>query len=140
MPELAQTSRVMSANKAKETGPEVALRKALWHAGITGYRKNWRKAAGTPDVAFPGKKIAIFVNGCFWHRCKKCDLPLPKSNRRFWNEKFSKNVLRDKAKLKKMRLEKWRAVVVWECDIKKNLPKVVDRIVNLLENYSVGST
>jgi DNA mismatch endonuclease (patch repair protein) len=123
----------MSANKAKETGPEVTLRKALWQAGFTGYRKNWRKAPGTPDIAFPVKKIAIFVNGCFWHRCPKCNLPLPKSNRRFWKEKFGKNVLRDKAKLKKIRSQKWRALVIWECDLKRNLPKMVNKIGTLLD-------
>ena len=69
------TSKVMSANKAKNTKPEIALRKALWSEGYKGYRLNWKNVPGRPDIAYPGKKIAIFVNGCYWHRCPKCDLP-----------------------------------------------------------------
>lgn len=133
IPKAEQTSRVMSANRATETGPEVTLRKALWQEGINGYRKNWRKAPGTPDIAFPAKKVAIFVNGCFWHRCKKCNLPLPKSNTKFWNEKFNRNTKRDELKLKAIKSLGWRVLIVWECDIKQNLPRIVRAIGKLVD-------
>ena len=86
------TSKVMSANKAKNTKPELLMRKALWHEGIKGYRLNWEKVPGKPDIAFPSKKIAIFINGCYWLRCPKCELPLPNTTTKFWKEKFDKNV------------------------------------------------
>lgn len=118
IPVKESISRVMSANKAKNTIPEITLRNALWHAGARGYRINWKKVPGRPDIAFPGRKIAIFVNGCFWHRCPKCKLPLPKSNRSFWANKFSRNKKRDGQKIKDLIGIGWRTVVVWECEIK----------------------
>ena len=61
------TTKVMKANKSKDTKPEMILRKALREAGFPGYRLHWKKAPGHPDIAYPGRKVAIFVNGCFWH-------------------------------------------------------------------------
>ena len=115
------TSKVMSANKAKNTKPEILLRKALWEEGVRGYRLNWKKAPGRPDIAFPGKKIAIFINGCYWHRCPKCDLPLPKSNVQFWKDKFDKNITRDKKKNKELLDLGWHVLVFWECDINSDI-------------------
>ncbi len=88
IPKSEQTSKTMSAIKAKNTKPELLLRKALWHSGVKGYRLHWKKVPGRPDIAFPGKKIAIFVNGCFWHRCPICNPSLPKTNISFWTDKF----------------------------------------------------
>ena len=127
------TSKVMSANKAKNTKPEILLRKALWEEGIRGYRLNWKKAPGRPDIAFPGKKIAIFINGCYWHRCPKCDLPLPKSNVQFWKDKFDKNIARDKKKNKELLDLGWNVLVFWECDIKTDIfdcSKIIKEIFN----------
>lgn len=92
------TKKVMKSNKGKGTGPEVILRKALRDAGHPGYRLNWKKVPGRPDIAYPGKKVAIFVNGCFWHRCPKCNLPLPKTHIDFWEQKFKRNIERDRRK------------------------------------------
>ena len=126
------TSKVMSANKAKNTKPEILLRKALWEEGIRGYRLNWKKAPGRPDIAFPGKKIAIFINGCYWHRCPKCDLPLPKSNVQFWKDKFDKNIARDKKKNKELLDLGWNVLVFWECDIKSDIYTCFDKIERIL--------
>ena len=121
-------SRVMSANKAKNTKPEITLRRALWSEGLKGYRVNWKNVPGRPDIAYPGKKIAIFVNGCFWHRCPKCDLPLPKTNTKFWKEKFDKNVKRDKKKNDELLSLDWKVTVIWECEINSNLSKYVNLV------------
>ena len=69
----------MRANRARNTGPELRLRKALREAGLGGYRLNWKKAPGRPDIAYPGRKVAIFVHGCYWHHCPRCypNLPSP---------------------------------------------------------------
>ena len=127
-PKHTGVSKVMSANKAKNTKPELIIRKALWHNNIKGYRLNWEKVPGRPDVTFPGKKLAIFVNGCFWHRCPNCNYPLPKHNVEFWKNKFDKNVTRDKVKHDNLIDLGWKVVVIWECEIKSDLNKIVEKI------------
>jgi len=89
-PKNEQTSKTMSVIKAKNTKPELMLRKALWHKEIKGYLLHWKKVPGRPDIAFPGRKVAIFVNGCFWHRCPLCNPSTPQINVEFWQNKFSK--------------------------------------------------
>ena len=126
-------SRVMSANKAKNTKPEITLRKALWREGQKGYRVNWKNIPGRPDIAYPGKKIAIFVNGCYWHRCPKCDLPLPKNNKDFWKEKFDKNVKRDKKKNDELLSLDWIVLVFWECDIKSDISNSIQKVKKVLD-------
>lgn len=126
------TSRTMSAIKDRNTKPELILRKALWHNGLKGYRLHWKKVPGKPDISFPGRKIAIFVNGCFWHRCSHCKPRLPKSHSKFWREKFERNVERDKIKIDLLKNQKWRSMVIWECEIKKDLTRLVYEIKNLM--------
>ena len=126
----------MMANKAKGTKPEIAVRKALWSRGIRGYRVNWNRAPGRPDICFPGKHIAIFVHGCFWHRCPKCSSRIPRTNRAFWKKKFELNVARDKAKLNSLKEQGWLAQVIWECEIKKDLVAVVTRVARLIKRQS----
>lgn len=122
----------MRANKGKNTKPEIRFRKALWEAGIRGYRLHWKKAPGKPDIAFPGKKMAIFLNGCFWHRCPKCALPMPKNNRDFWEAKFARNVERDQQKHEALTQENWKVLVIWECELKASLEVQVERVRQLL--------
>ena len=112
----------MVSNKRANTKPELLVRKRLREAGLTGYRLQW-KVPGRPDVAWPGKRIALFVNGCFWHRCPHCNLPLPKSNVEYWHIKFERNVERDERNLAALRDMGWRVHVIWECQLKK---KVID--------------
>lgn len=113
------THHVMQANKSKNTKPELRVRAALRSAGLSGYRLHWKKAPGKPDICYPGRKIAIFVNGCFWHRCPHCALPLPKSNVDFWMAKFSRNVARDERDQRLLAKEGWTVLVIWECHLKK---------------------
>lgn len=133
IPGNEQISKIMSANKATNTKPELLLRKTLWHSGIRGYRLHWKKAPGRPDIAFPKKKIAIFVNGCYWHKCPTCNLPLPKSNVEFWISKFNRNVERDKLKTQGLEEIGWVVLTIWECEIKKDLDHQVDKIRELLK-------
>ncbi len=115
------TSVVMSSNKAKNTKPELSFRKELWRNGLIGYRIHKKSIIGKPDISYQKRKVAIFINGCFWHRCTKCNLPLPKSNKIFWRRKFDINVNRDKLKINQLRDIGWRVLVFWECDIRNNL-------------------
>ncbi|MCO6512338.1 MAG: very short patch repair endonuclease [Aridibacter famidurans] len=133
IPEKEVTSRVMSANKAKDTKPEISFREALWSAGVRGYRLNWNKAPGRPDIAFPGRKVAVFVHGCFWHRCPSCNYPLPKSNTEFWRAKFKRNILRDQAKKEKLEALNWTVLTVWECEIKDKIRNPVRRVMKMLD-------
>lgn len=113
------TRHVMQANKSKDTKPELKVRAALREAGLPGYRLHWKAAVGKPDICYPGRKVAIFVNGCFWHRCPYCALPEPKSNVEFWNAKFARNRARDERDCAQLVAEGWTVLVVWECRLKK---------------------
>ncbi len=118
----------MSANRAKDTKPEVMLRKALWHAGHRGYRLHYKKVPGRPDISFVSKKLAIFVHGCFWHRCPKCNYSLPKTNTEFWHAKFERNTARDGKKKSDLRKLDWRVITIWECDIRADLRSILIKI------------
>lgn len=126
----------MRSNKGKNTKPEVLFRKALWQEGIRGYRLHWKKAPGKPDIAFPGKKIATFLNGCFWHRCPKCNLSLPKNNQDFWKNKFARNVERDQEKIVSLKSENWEVLVIWECELKQNMDEQINRVLQFLNEHS----
>lgn len=122
----------MQGNKRKDTKPELIVRAALQDAGLTGYRLQW-KVAGRPDIAWPGKRVAIFVNGCFWHRCPHCSPSVPKKNVEYWETKFSKNVERDERNLKELEDAGWTVHVIWECELKKDkreatLGKLIPRL------------
>ncbi|HET8573973.1 MAG TPA: very short patch repair endonuclease [Edaphocola sp.] len=132
IPAKESTSRTMSSIKGKDTKPELILRKELWHSGIKGYRLHWKKVPGRPDIAFPGKKLGIFVNGCFWHRCPECNLPMPRSNSDFWRNKFEKNIERDNRKIEQLKDLGWKVITIWECQIKRILPEQIKKIKNEL--------
>lgn len=143
LPVNEQTSRTMSRIPGRNTKPELLMRKGLWHSGIRGYRLHWKKVPGRPDICFPGRKLAVFVNGCYWHRCPKCNAGLPKSHTDFWKEKFEKNVARDKRKINELHKMGWRTCVVWECELKKDLQQCVERVITAIKasaSQELGST
>ena len=124
----AATHASMQGNKSKDTKPELLVRQRLRAAGLTGYRLQW-KAPGRPDVAWPGKKVCLFINGCFWHRCPKCNPPAPKKNLDYWVPKFKRNVERDQENLSALREQGWHVHVIWECELKK---KTIDATFDAL--------
>ena len=134
IPKKESTSRVMQANKAKDTKPEVLLRKALRHAGLTGYRLHPKQLPGRPDIAFGKKKLAVFINGCFWHRCPTCELPLPKANTEFWKKKFDANISRDRKKIQALENIGWRTITIWECWIAKDADGCANEIKGFLNS------
>jgi len=135
IPEMERTSRIMSLIKDKNTLPELLLRKALWNHNIKGYRLHWSKVPGKPDIAFPGKRLAIFVNGCFWHRCPYCNPPTPKTHSDFWNKKFEANKKRDEIKITELESIRWFVITVWECQLKSNITDLLGKIENYLNEY-----
>lgn len=118
IPSSENVSKIMSSNKAKNTKPELVVRKFLWENGLKGYRIHPSNIPGKPDIAFISKKIAIFINGCYWHRCPTCNYSIPKSNTEFWKNKFLKNVERDRKKIEELEELGWKVITIWECEIK----------------------
>jgi len=123
---------VMRANRAKGTGPELALRRALSALGVRGYEAQPSNLPGRPDFVFRRARLAIFVHGCFWHRhgCRKGSSRLPRANREYWKVKFRLNVQRDQRKMEALLAKGWFVLVIWECEI-KNDPKVCAARVDL---------
>jgi len=107
----------MSAIRSKHTAPEIAFRKALRRKGIA-YKLHYGKAK--IDIAIPSKKLAIFIDGCFWHGCPKHSHK-PKTNRAYWLPKLRKNKQRDKAKTAKLKAAGWKVIRFWEHDVDKRL-------------------
>lgn len=110
-------SKIMASVRQQNTGPELALRKALYHLGLR-YRINDRKLPGSPDLVFRKYNAVIFVHGCFWHR-HECKLStFPSTRKKFWKDKFEANKKRDKRNIDTLLEKGWRVMIVWECTIK----------------------
>ena len=122
-----QRRKNMSRIRGKNTSPEMKLRKMLWESGIRGYRVHY-KLPGKPDIVFTRKKVVVFVDGCFWHKCPVCFRP-PETNAEFWNEKLQKNVERDLKVTKELEDLGWTVLRFWEHEVKKTPEDVVARIL-----------
>ncbi|MHB1016984.1 MAG: very short patch repair endonuclease [Coriobacteriia bacterium] len=131
-PTSAAVTKSMKGNRGRDTKPEMELRRLLREAGFPGYRLHWRKAPGRPDIAYPGRQVAIFINGCFWHRCPHCKPPLPKSHAEFWQKKFDLNVERDARKTAELEATGWTVVTVWECQLRASPLSVISRLSSVL--------
>jgi DNA mismatch endonuclease (patch repair protein) len=94
---------------------------------------NWKKAHGTPDVAFVRQRVAVFVMGCFWHRCRRCQPSTPRRNAEWWQRKFIRNRDRDARVRRALRRSGWKVVEVWECQTKRALTKCAERVARVLE-------
>jgi DNA mismatch endonuclease, patch repair protein len=114
----ARRSANMRAVRSRNTRPEILVRQIAFGLGYR-FRLHRADLPGKPDIAFPGRQKAIFVHGCFWHQHKGCRrATVPKSNRGFWRKKLGRNIARDAMQLAAIRKRGWRALVVWECEIK----------------------
>lgn len=125
-------SEIMSKIQSTNTKPELILRQALWAAGVRGWRLHAKTLPGRPDIIFPRFKIAIFIDGCFWHGCKAC-YRLPKSNVDYWIEKITSNMNRDIKNAALLQEQGWTVCRFWEHEIKKCPLKYVQRIITLIE-------
>jgi len=129
-----QRSERMSLVRYKDTKPEMVVRR-LTHSMGYRYRLHPSELPGKPDLAFASRRKVIFVNGCFWHRHPdpRCKLArLPKTKLDFWRPKLEGNRRRDVLKLRQLRRLGWKALVVWECQI-KNLESLASRISRFLD-------
>lgn len=117
----------MSGIRGKNTKPELLVRSLLFKAGYR-FRLHRIDIPGKPDVVMPGRRIAIFIHGCFWHRHQDCTLArLPKSNAEFWKAKLSGNERRDQAKYCELANLGWRVLVIWECVTRRQ--QDIDRLM-----------
>lgn len=124
-------SWLMSRVAQKNTTPEMKVRRAAHALGFR-FRLHRKDLPGTPDLVFPRKKIALFVNGCFWHRhpgCKKASFP--KSREDYWSAKFAANVARDERVRVELENRGWTVDVVWECET-KDADELARRLHSLL--------
>lgn len=113
----AQRSALMGRVRSKDTQPELAVRRLVHGMGYR-YRLHDAKLPGKPDLVFRNRAKVIFVHGCFWHRHKGCpSTRTPKSNRKFWQNKFKDNISRDTKARKQLRRLGWAALIIWECEI-----------------------
>jgi len=121
----------MSRIRGKNTGPEIKLRKLLWTQGVRGYRIHY-KLPGKPDIIFTKKKIAIFIDGCFWHKCPVC-FQEPETRKEFWMKKIGSNVNRDLKNTLQLQDEGWTVLRFWEHEIRKTPDNVVEKILQYLQ-------
>ena len=120
----------MAAIKGKNTKPEIKIRKLVWAAGKR-YRLHSKKIYGTPDLSNKKKRVAVFIDGCFWHGCHKC-YKEPTSNVEFWRNKITSNKKRRKKVRKNLKKENWQILEFWEHEVNSNPETITRKIMELL--------
>ena len=132
----AQRSRCMSRIRSTDTKPELALRKRLFAKGMR-FRTRL-KLAGKPDIAFTRARLAVFIDGCFWHGC-----PLhgtsPKSNSVYWNAKLQRNRERDREIDAALAADGWEVIRYWEHEIKEDIGRVANEIQSRWQAFRMGA-
>ncbi|MBN1820049.1 MAG: very short patch repair endonuclease [Prolixibacteraceae bacterium] len=129
-----ERSGLMKKIRSRDTGPEIALRKLLWNAGIR-YRKNVKKLPGSPDLVIRKYRIAIFIDGEFWHghnwKNKKGKI---KSNKEYWVPKIEKNIVRDSEANEKLQYLGYKVIRFWQHEIDQNPAMCYLKVMQEIEN------
>ena len=131
-----QRSYNMSRIRGENTKPEITLRKLLYAKGLRGYRTK-AKVYGKPDVVFPRFRVAVFVDGCFWHKCPGCFV-MPETNQEFWLSKIEGNVRRDEKVNDRLRQEGYEVIRVWEHEVRKDAKGCLKKIHKALRKRGFG--
>jgi DNA mismatch endonuclease (patch repair protein) len=118
----------MAAVRSADTAPEMRLRQALYAAGVRGWRCHYRRAPGKPDLAWPALRVAVFVDGAFWHGHPSRHKPGRSGS--YWDEKIARNVERDRQVDAELESRGWAVVRVWDFEVARELPAVVERILD----------
>jgi DNA mismatch endonuclease, patch repair protein len=127
----------MSRIRAKDTKPEMLLRRGLHALGLR-YRLHRRDLPGCPDLVFPRHNAVLFVHGCFWHG-HQCHLfKVPETRREFWLKKISGNVERDKRVIEVLRDEGWRVLTVWECALRGTRRHDLEEVLSKTAAFLAG--
>jgi DNA mismatch endonuclease, patch repair protein len=122
----------MSRIRGKNTKPETLLRTALHLRGLR-FRVHRKSLPGSPDIVFPRQKVAVFVDGCFWHGCPAHSVR-PKTNGKFWLEKIEANRTRDKRASRELKKLGWKVIRVWEHELKRDTPRVASSIERVMRD------
>ena len=125
-------SKIMAAVKSKNTGPEMAIRRALHRRGFR-YALHAADLPGKPDLVFRSRRKIVFVHGCFWHGHSCSKGRPPKTRIGFWSAKIDANRARDRKAARLLRQDSWSVMTVWQCQT-KDLDKLADRIARFLES------
>lgn len=128
-PSSASVSRVMKSNRGRDTLPERLLLSCLRALGAPAFILHQNQLRGTPDIVFSRGRTVVFVNGCFWHACRRCSLPTPKTHSAYWRQKIEINVKRDREVRRELTREGWRVITVWECEVKRDPMAIGRRIL-----------
>lgn len=118
----------MSNIKGRDTAPEMLLRKALWHRGFR-FRVNFRVGGTRPDIVFTSRKLAVFIDGCFWHGCPH-HYVMPRTRPEFWSEKLESNTRRDRKQTVALIESGWHVLRFWEHEVDSDLAQVVTAVAN----------
>ncbi|MBF6370409.1 DNA mismatch endonuclease Vsr [Nocardia puris] len=122
-----QRSRTMRAVGSRDTGPEMVVRRFLHAAGLR-YRLYDRRLPGKPDVVFPGRRIVVFVHGCFWHQHPGCPAAdRPATNTEYWSRKLDGNIARDTRRKSELHAAGWEVMIIWECQTRD--PTALSRLL-----------
>lgn len=122
-----QRSYNMSRIRSKDTGLEKRLRKLLWSSGFRGYRL-YSSLPGRPDIVFSRAKLAIFVDGCYWHGCPKCIKRAIPTNTKYWGNKIAANKKRDRKNIRALKRIGWQVIRLWEHDMKRKPQECLELI------------
>lgn len=128
-------SEIMSNVRSKNTKIELEVRKALWARGVR-YRIHNPNIPGIPDISSKKNKVVVFLDGCFWHGCKKHG-SIPKTNTKFWEDKINENIKRREKVKVELKKEGFTVLEYYECDLNKNIADIIDEITQYfdLEHY-----
>lgn len=128
-----QRSYCMSLSKGKGTSPELFVKKIICSLKLR-FSSHRKDLPSCPDIVFSKLKKVIFINGCFWHRhtCKK-GLSMPATRKKFWQQKFTRTIERDKKNKSELKKLGWKILVIWECQTKKNPEKILTKIKTFLK-------
>ena len=136
--EKHRRSANMAKIRSKDTTPELKVRRILHKLGYR-FRIHRTDLPGKPDIILPKHRVAIFVNGCFWHRHPDCrEASRPKTNSQYWETKLNRNVERDVQNHSLLAEDAWKVIVFWECEIEQSDVKSAELIqFRILEHSSV---
>ena len=131
-------SRMMSGIRGKNTRPEIAVRKEMYHRGYR-YRLHAKELAGKPDIVFPRFHAVVFVHGCFWHGHSCSLFKMPSTRPDFWKAKIDRNRQNDAKALEALHADGWRIAIVWECSLKGKKGAKIATVANSLQRWLEGN-
>jgi DNA mismatch endonuclease (patch repair protein) len=132
-----QRHRIMTAIRSDNTSPEMQLRRALFAAGVRGWRCHYKRALGKPDLAWPALRVAVFVDGAFWHG-HPSRYKVGRSGP-YWDSKIARNIKRDREVAIGLEADGWLVVRTWDFEIRRDLSSLVARVLEALAGRVAGT-